>query len=275
MTFTSSVLDLEIDGTIATVWLSRADKLNAMSLEMVTDLERVMQHIAALEDLRVVVIAGRGRSFCVGLDLMALASISEVMAGDGSPARKSLDQLKITQGFQRAISAMADCRLPVIAAIHNHCVGAGVDLATACDIRLAAEGSVFSVRETKMGLAADVGTLQRLPGIVTKGHVAELVYTGKDIDAERAHTIGLVNHLYPDAAATHAAARSMAEEIAANAPLAVTGSKFILQQGEDLSTEQSLLLNALWTMSTNLNSHDIMEAVQAFMQKRPPAFKGE
>jgi enoyl-CoA hydratase len=141
-------------------------------------------------------------------------------------------------------------------------------------VRLAARDAIFSVRETKIGIVADVGTLQRLPGIVTAGHVAELAYTGKDIDAERAERIGLVNDLYDDAEAVYAAAFDLASEIGGNSPLAVRGTKFILQQGEDLTTEQSLLLNGLWTMVTSLNSNDLKEAMKAFMQKRPPNFDG-
>ena len=109
-----------------------------------------------------------------------------------------------------------------------------------------------------------VGTLQRLPNVVSAGHVAELAYTGKDIDAARAEKIGLVNDIYPDVDAVCAAARELALEIAANPPLAVRGTKFILQQSENLTTEQSLLLNGLWTMATTLNSNDLVEAVASF-----------
>ena len=272
--FSSEVIDIELTGQVATMWLNRPEKHNAMSMVVVEDIHRAMTHISSLADVRAVVVAGRGKSFCVGLDLSALASISSVLHGEGSPAQKTLDQLKITTAFQESITSVADCPVPVIAAIHSNCIGAGVDLITACDIRIATKDTTFSVRETKMGLAADVGTLQRLPTIITKGHVAELVYTGKDIDGVRAEKIGLVNDLYADFDAVYKAAMDMAQEIAANAPLAVKGSKFILDKSEDLTTEQSLLLNGLWTMSTNLNSNDIMEAVQAFMQKRPPNFTG-
>jgi enoyl-CoA hydratase len=145
---------------------------------------------------------------------------------------------------------------------------------TACDVRLATEDALFGVRETKIGIVADVGTLQRLPGIVGDGHVAELAYTGKDIGAARAEKIGLVNDVYADADSVYAAAIEMATEIASNAPLAVRGTKFILQQSEDLTTEQSLLLNGLWTMATTLNSNDLGEAMMAFSQKRAPNFTG-
>jgi enoyl-CoA hydratase len=276
MNFSSSVLSIEVNGHVATLWLDRPEKRNAMSQEMVADLTRAMAAIAKLEELRAVVIAGRGKSFCVGIDLSSMGAVHS--KGDDSKkisgATASIRQMKVTQAFQASISSVAECPVPVIAAIHSHCIGAGVDLATACDIRLASADALFSIRETKIGIVADVGTLQRLPDIVGKGQVAELAFTGKDIDAARAEKIGLVNDVYADSETVYAAAMTLAEEIAANAPLAVRGTKFILQQGEDLTTEQSLLLNGLWTMATTLNSNDLGEAMQAFMEKRSPNFTG-
>jgi enoyl-CoA hydratase len=189
-------------------------------------------------------------------------------------AEANLRQLEVTREFQRCISAIAEAPLPVICAIHGHCLGGGIDLTTACDIRLASRDAIFSVRETKIGIVADVGTLQRLLKIITAGHVAELAYTGKDIDATRAEKIGLVNDVHADFDATYEAAFTMAMEIAANAPLAVRGTKFVLQESEDLTTEQSLLLNGIWTTITTLNSNDLKEAMGAFMEKRTPTFKG-
>jgi enoyl-CoA hydratase len=235
-----------------------------------------MASVAADDNIRAVVIAGRGKSFCVGIDLGDLAG-GPVNSGKGaevSGATANLRQIGVTRAFQAAISAIAECPVPVIAAIHSHCIGAGMDLITACDIRLASTDAIFGVRETKIGIVADVGTLQRLPGIVSTGQVAELCYTGKDIDAQRADKIGLVNDVYSDADAVQAAAHTLAAEIAVNAPLAVRGTKFMLQQSEDLTTEQSLLLNGLWTMTTTLNSNDLSEAMQAFMEKRPANFTG-
>jgi enoyl-CoA hydratase len=169
---------------------------------------------------------------------------------------------------------VADCPVPVIAAIHGHCLGGGIDLITACDVRLASADAIFSVRETRIGIVADVGTLQRLPKVIPAGQVAELAYTGKDIDAARAEKIGLVNDVYPDLDQTLAAARSMADEIAGNSPMAVRGTKFVLNKSENLTTEQSLLLNGLWTMATSLQSNDLREAVAAFMERRPASFTG-
>ena len=275
MDFSSDVLTLEVDNHIATLWLDRPGKRNAMSPEFIADLPRAMAAIGDDDNVRVAIIAGRGKSFCVGIDLASLGGGGGRADGDKvSGATASLRQMQVTRDFQAAISAVAECPVPVIAAIHSHCIGAGMDLVTACDIRLAAEDALFGVRETKIGIVADVGTLQRLPGIVTNGQVAELAYTGKDIGAQRAEKIGLVNDVYADADAVYAAALELAAEIAANAPLAVRGTKFILQQGEDLTTEQSLLLNGLWTMVTTLNSNDLKEAMQAYLQKRPANYTG-
>ena len=276
MTFSSSVLTLEINDTVATLWLDRPEKLNAMSQEVVADLPRAMAAIADEDSVRAVVIAGRGKSFCVGIDLAGLGGGGSKNEGGEkiSGATATLRQMKVTQNFQAAITSVAECPVPVIAAIHSYCLGAGMDLVTACDVRLATEDALFGVRETKIGIVADVGTLQRLPGIVGDGHVAELAYTGKDIGAARAEKIGLINDVYEDAGAVYAAAVEMATEIASNAPLAVRGTKFILQQSEDLTTEQSLLLNGLWTMATTLNSNDLGEAMVAFSQKRAPKFTG-
>ena len=269
MAFSSSTLSLEITSHVATLWLDRPDKLNAICFDMWGDFIRAMEAVAANEDIRAVVIAGRGKSFCVGIDLASLGSAPDLSTTSGC-----LEQLQHTRLCQDGITAIARCPVPVIAAIHSHCLGAGVDLATACDIRLASEDALFGVRETRIGIVADVGTLQRLPGVVSAGHVAELAYTGKDISAARAEKIGLVNDVYPDAGAVYQAALALAGEIAANAPLAVRGTKFVLQQSEGMTTDQSLLLNGLWTMISSLKSNDLKEAMQAFTEKRAPEFSG-
>ena len=175
---------------MATLWLDRPEKRNAIGPDFWTDLPRAMDALGAATDIRVVVIAARGPHFCVGLDLKVairpgglLASggqgwldASAVDGRPGSSARAEILRL------QASITSVADCPKPVIAAIHGYCIGGGVDLAAACDIRLASADATFSVREAKVAIVADLGSLQRLPHIIGKGHVAELAYTGKDID---------------------------------------------------------------------------------------------
>jgi len=273
MAFVSDALAIEKDSPIGTLWLDRPEKRNAMNHEMWTAFPAAIKELGDDPEVRAVVLAGRGKSFCVGLDLASLAGFG----GGGEAASQAvanLRQMQVTREFQDGISAIAACPVPVIAAVHGHCLGGGIDLITACDVRLASADATFSIRETRIGIVADVGTLQRLPKVVTAGHVAELAYTGRDIDAARAEKIGLVNDVYPDPDAALKAARELASEIAANSPMAVRGTKFMLQQNEELTTQQSLLLNGLWTMATSLQSNDVREAMKAFLDKRAPEFTG-
>ena len=148
-----------------------------------------------------------------------------------------------------------------------------MDLITACDIRLASEDSVFSIRETRMGMVADIGTLERLPGIVGAGHTAELAYTGKDISAARAREIGLVNDVYDDQKAVLSAGQDLAAEIAAMSPLVTKGVKAVLAANDGRTIEEALDFVAQWNASY-LFSNDLLEAMSAFVEKRDPDFKG-
>ena len=277
MNFSSDVFSIERSGHVATLWLDRPEKRNAMAYEFWHDLPLAMGELGDDPDVRAIVMAARGKSFCVGLDLTAIngGGVGIDSEKPTSQATANMRQIKVTRSFQAAITSVANCPVPVIAAIHSHCIGGGIDLVTACDIRLASADALFGIRETKIGITADVGTLQRLPGIISKGHVAELAYTGRDIDAARAEKIGLVNEVFADQQAVVEAAHKLANDIAENPPLAVRGTKFILQQGENLTTDQSLLLNGLWTMVANLGSNDLKEAMKAFVEKRTPDFKGD
>jgi len=274
MAFLSEVLSIEKHGAVGILWLDRADKYNALSTELWSGLPNALNELAADNQIGAIILAGRGDHFCVGIDLVQ-DSLSEHKNSEArSLAEANMRQLDNTRQFQAAISAVADCPLPVIAVIQGYCLGAGVDLITACDIRIAADNALFSVRETRIGLVADVGTLQRLPKILNAGHVAELAYTGKDIDAQRAEKIGLVNDLYSSAEAAMDAGLELANQIAANSPMAVRGTKFILQQSENLSTDQSLLLNGMYTLLSSLPSNDLQEGIKAFSERRPAVFTG-
>jgi len=274
MAFSSNVLSIEKTGAVGTLWLDRPDKRNALSSELWQALPDALHELASDENLGAIILAGKGKSFCVGLDLGEFSGGSDLAEAPASQAVANLRQLDVTTRFQEAVSSLSKCPLPVIAAVHGHCLGGGIDLITACDIRVASADANFSIRETRIGIVADVGTLQRLPKVLNAGHVAELAYTGKDIDAARAEKIGLVNDVYESFDAAYAAAHDLANDIATNSPMAVRGTKFILQQSENLTTEQSLLLNGMYTMATSLQSNDLREAMKAFMEKRPAKFTG-
>jgi Delta3,5-Delta2,4-dienoyl-CoA isomerase len=274
MILESNVLTLEQDGPVATLWLDSPDRRNAMGPDLWADLPAAMHALSDAAEVRAVVIAARGTAFTVGLDLKTMGGMLVQAGSENSEVASRRAFYQEIRALQAAISAVADCPKPVIAAVHGYCLGGGIDLITACDIRLAAADATFSVRETRMAMVADLGTLQRLPKIIPKGHVAELVYTGKDITADRAREIGLVNDVYPDTASLWAAAGAMAREIAANSPLSVQGSKAVLAAGQGRSVGEALDYVALWN-ACFLKSRDLIEAVMAFQEKRPPTFKGE
>jgi enoyl-CoA hydratase len=271
---TSEVLSVERDGHVVTLWLDNPERRNAMGPAFWADLPAVMGELSDDPEVRAVVIGAKGPHFTVGLDLKAM---NLATAGGAAPARsqaaKATSFLREVKRMQRSITAVADCPKPVIAAVHGACIGGGVDLITACDIRLASADAYFSVRETKIAIVADVGTLARLPRIVGKGNVAELAFTGKDISADRASRMGLVNEVFADVEGLHKAAREMASEIAANSPLAVMGTKAVLEACADRSVAERLDYVGVWNAGF-LASDDLTEAMAAFLEKRPPDFTG-
>ena len=275
MASTSEVLTLERDEHVATLWLDSPERRNAMGPALWADLPGMMDELSEDDEVRAVVIAAKGPAFTVGLDLKTMGN---AVAGDGGGAQSEAARRKAAlRGIKRlqgSINAVADCPKPVIAAVHGWCIGGGIDLITACDIRIASADAVFSVRETKIAIVADLGTLQRLPGIVARGHVAELAYTGKDISADRAAEIGLVNQVLPDADACHKAAHELAAEIASNSPLAVQGTKAVLKASEGRSVAEGLDYVGVWNAAF-LASNDLTEAFTAFIEKRPPEFTGQ
>jgi len=279
--FESPVLSIEKEEGVATLWLDRPEARNAMGVDLWRDLPRAMEAVGNDDDVRAVIIAAKGPHFSVGLDLKAMGTMlagggGEGHGGSGSPAsmaaRARAARANIFR-LQDAVSAVARCPKPVIAAVHGYCIGGGVDLIAACDIRLASADAVFSVREAKIAIVADLGSLQRLPAIINAGHLAELAFTGKDISAERAKEIGLVNDVAADPDGVLKAARALATEIAANSPIAVQGTKAVLAANEGRTVAEGLDYVAVWNAGM-LASDDLTEAVTAFMEKRPPEFTG-
>jgi enoyl-CoA hydratase len=254
---------------VATVSLLHA----TMTPAFFADCEAAFTALADDRALRAVIVRGEAKAFSYGLDLVAAFREWGTTLGGGGLAAARSELLVLVRKLQRAFTTIADCPAPVIAAVHNWCIGGGVDLITACDLRLASADARFSVRETKVAMVADLGSLQRLPRLVGQGVTRELALTGKDIDAARAKAIGLVNEVAPDRAALDELARAWAHEIAANPPLVVRGVKEVLDYGEGKSIADGLEYVAAWN-SAFLASEDLGEATQAFAAKRAPVFKG-
>jgi enoyl-CoA hydratase len=273
--FSSPVLSADVEGHIATLWLDRPEARNAMGPDMWADLPRACAALGEEPELRAVVVAARGPHFSVGLDLKSMGG-GLAGGGGGAPrsqASKARRMRLEVKRLQDAITAVERLPFPVIAAVHGYCIGGGVDLIAACDIRLASADAVFSVREAKVAIVADLGSLQRLPRIISAGHLAELAFTGKDIGAARAREMGLVNDVYGDEESLMAAAYELAGEIAHNSPVAVQGTKAVLAANDGRTVAEGLDFVAVWNAGS-LESDDLVEAMTAFMEKRPPVFKG-
>jgi enoyl-CoA hydratase len=275
---TSEVLSCSVEDGVASLVLDRPEKRNAMGPAFWDDLPRFMAALDRDDDVRCVVVSAAGPHFSVGLDLTSMGgTVSGGPSGEPGDNGKVGANRALFEGIgrmQASVTAVASCRKPVIAAVHGYCIGGGVDLIAACDIRLASGDAVFSVRETRIAIVADLGSLQRLPSIIGPGHTAELAFTGKDIDAARAREIGLVNDVVPGSSTdVVAAADVLATEIAANSPLAVQGTKAVLAANDGRTVAEGLEYVAWWN-SLYLRSDDLTEAMAAFFEKRSPRFTG-
>lgn len=268
-----SFLKLEKKGHVAHVELSRPEKLNALGPEFWDEMVPTFAGIDDDRSIRAVVLTGAGRGFSAGLDLQQMVSRFPIEPGAGPDGARQAELHRLIRDLQAAVTCVERCRVPVVAAIHGHCLGGAVDLACACDVRLAAADATFGVRETRMAMVADLGTLQRLPAIVGTGVARELVFTGRDFDAAYAERIGLVGRVLPDVEALRNAAFELAEEIAANPPLAVEGAKQVMNEAACHQIDRSLEYVATYN-AAHLVTQDLGVAVAAFAARKKPEFSG-
>ncbi|MGX1127002.1 crotonase/enoyl-CoA hydratase family protein [Pseudomonas sp. HLS-6 TE3448] len=260
---------VELSNNIAHVQINRPEKVNAMNAAFWAEIIDIFKWIDDTDAVRVVVISGAGKHFSSGIDLMLLASVANQLGKDvGRNAR--LLRRTILQ-MQASFNAVDTCRKPVLAAIQGYCLGGAIDLITACDMRYAASDAQFSIKEIDMGMAADVGTLQRLPRIIGDGLVRELAYTGRTIDAEEARQIGLVNRTFTDQASLLDGVFAIAKEIAGKSPIAVAGTKEMLSYMRDHRIDDGLEYIATWNAAM-LQSTDLRVAMAAHMSKQKPEF---
>ena len=263
--------ELSVQGPVALLRFNRAAKANALNQTMWQDLQSAMEWADETSSVRAVVLAGNGRHFCSGIDLSMLMGIQAAIA-DECEGRKREKLRRLILQLQDNVSSLERCRKPVVAAIHGACLGGGLDIALAADFRFAAADAVFGVREVDVGMVADVGTLQRLPGVVGQGMAREMALTGRDVGAEEALAIRLVNRVLPDADSVLAAALEAAQLIASKSPLAVRGSKEMLNYSRDHSVADGLNQVATWNAATLL-SEDIQKAGMAAMLQQKPSFR--
>ena len=264
----SDRIAISVDAGVAHVELARADKYNAMDKEMFEAIGVSFRALGRDPGVRAILLSGRGKHFTAGLDL---DYASRQFAANPDPARAAEARLRHIEWLQDAFSTLEAGRAPVIAAVHGGCIGAGVDLAAACDLRVASRDAFFQVAEVDVAITADLGTLQRLGYLIPQGVLRELAYTGRRMSAEEAARYGLVNRLEADREAAVAAGLELARTIAAKSPLAVAGAKKSLNHSRGRTVEAGLRDVALWNAAT-LVSADLTEAIKARLGKTEPSF---
>ncbi|MES3012351.1 MAG: enoyl-CoA hydratase-related protein [Pseudomonadota bacterium] len=254
---------------IAHLQLNRPERLNTMAPTFFPALRDAVRALHDAGDARVLVISSTGKHFCAGMALDVFASDDALLVTTTARARLS---------FQETLRKLIDCftaldeaRFPVICAIQGGCVGGGLDLATACDIRVCSADAFFTVQEIHIGMMADLGVLQRLAKIVPPGIARQMAYTGERIGAERALGVGLVNAVLPDADAALAHALALAKNIAAKSPLAIAGSKLALNHARDHGTAASLAQMTL-LQSAIFDTDEMAVAITAWKAKQTATF---
>jgi enoyl-CoA hydratase len=258
---------------IANLVLSRPDELNTMSRDFWVELGDVLEEINKDSDIRVVVMSSTGKHFCAGMDLNAFSNGVDNIPDDKKPDHARIGEAvyRVAKELQEYISTLEKIRVPVIAAIHGGCIGGAVDLVTACDIRLASQDAFFCIQEINIGMAADVGTLQRLPKIIPDSKMREMAYTGRRMYADEAKENGLVSNTYKSHEKLLEAANELAREIASKSPVAIYGLKAVMNYSRDHTVSEGLEYNALWS-GAMLSQKDMAEAMTANVEKRDASF---
>lgn len=265
----SNYFKVERDGPVALIVMNRPDKANSMTPEFWDDLPRIVTALNRDETVRCAIIAGEGKHFTSGMDLAAFASLSALF--DKEPGRAAFAMRELVLSIQDVFTALERARFPVIAAIQGACLGGGMDMITACDMRIASKDAFFAVEEIHIGMAADVGTLQRLPKLIAPAVAAELAYSGRRVAADEAKAIGLVSAIHEDRDALLTAARDLAHSIAQKSPLAIAGIKRNLAYARDHSVADGLDYIATWNGGM-LRPEELMTAVKAKMAKQQAMF---
>lgn len=263
-------LEVSIENHIAHVKLNRPEALNSMNVDFWKELPVAIREIDASAEARVIVLSSTGKHFSAGMDL-AVFTTSNSIPMQGDPSRMAENLRRAVLELQDAFNCLEDIRIPVLAAIHGGCIGGAVDMISACDSRYCTEDSFFTIKETQLGMTADLGTLQRLPHLIPQGLVRELAYTGRNMDAQEAKQSGLVNKVFADQESMLEAVMDVAKMIAAQSPVAVAGCKEMINYSRDHSVADSLKYMATW-QSGMFRPQDMMKCFAAKSQKTTPEF---
>ena len=269
MTTRQSALALEIEAGVATITLCRPEKMNAMGPDFWRELPEMINALSQDASARALIISSEGKHFTAGMDLETLSNLPVGKPGD--PHLQSEAFTHAIRRYQDAFTAIERARIPVIAAIQGGCIGGGVDMISACDIRLCTSDAWFCIEEINLGMTANVGTFPRMARLLPDGWMRQLAYTGQRLQADTALRLGFVNAVYEtqDELLTHAL--SLAAEIASRDPLAITGTKEMLNYSKDHSTDDTLRHVGLWNAAM-LSPARLQESMKARAEKRAPTY---
>jgi enoyl-CoA hydratase len=266
--------DVEVNDKIGHIRMIRPDKANSMIASFWRDLPVIVDDLSASGAVRAIVLSGDGRHFCSGMDLSVFGSNDTVGPGGATGAHRSRRNERFRSTalkLQDSFTCLERARVPVLCAIQGACIGGGIDMVSAADLRYATESAYFSIHEINIGMTADVGTLQRMPKLVAEGIVRELAYTGRRWTAAEAHTAGFVNGLYPDHEALLAGVMETAAEIASKSPIAIWGTKQTMHYTRDHSVADGLEFIANWNAAM-FDTDDMAEAFAARLEQRAAEF---
>jgi enoyl-CoA hydratase len=256
---------------VTQVKINKPEKANALCLAAWQELRQIFETLVTVDTTRCIILQGEGKHFCSGMELSVFVSLQQTIA-QTCEGKKREKLRRFIIDLQDCVSAIANCPKPVLAAIQGACVGGGLDIAAACDMRYATEDAVFCLKEVDLGMVADLGVLQRLPKFVPQAVVRELAYTAKNVNGKEAQNIGLVNKTYVNQAEMLQEVEKIANLIAEKSPLVICGLKENMEFSANHTVEDGLNFVATWNAATML-SNDLAEAAQAAMQKRKPNFQ--
>ncbi|HEX8901846.1 crotonase/enoyl-CoA hydratase family protein [Vitreimonas sp.] len=262
---------LSIENNIAHIVLNRPEAMNSMPRAFWNELPALVHDIDDHAKARVIVISSTGKHFTAGMDLSVFTDGEGVNASGADEYSRAEAFRQFVLTLQGSFNCLDNARMPVLVAIQGGCIGGGVDFVSACDIRYATDDAFFQIQEINIGMTADVGTFPRLCKLIPEGWVRELAYAGRRLPAQRAKEIGLVNETFPTQEAMLAHVMDLAAEIASKAPVAVAGSKRMINYARDHSIADGLDYIATWQAGMFAPPH-MMEAFAAKAQKRAPKF---
>ena len=271
MTYTC--FNVETKDHVAHIRMIRPERANSMSPEFWDELPKIVGQLSEGNEARAIVLSAEGRHFCSGMDLSVFAGNNDVSVQDNAAhiSRQRANFRTTALRLQRTFSCLEESRLPVLSAIQGACIGGGIDMVSATDLRYATEDAFFCIQEINIGMTADVGTLQRMPKLVPEGVVRELAYTGRNMSASEAKERGFVNDIYEDQDAMDDAVLEIAQEIASKSPMAIWGTKQTLNYGRDHSVADGLEYIATWNAAM-FDPDDMAEAFMAQTENRDAQF---